>query len=249
MTTPPKAAHVRSGAKPVPEPATPAKRPRKAAVPSMGEWLTMQTTNSDRMRRDAAVHVVGRWDARWLDFAKVLRILGREESVHLLGAQALAGDYASFFNITPSAQFKSSGAVGSLIPLDMVRCIELNRNGNQCTRPGVPGNDRCWQHGGTWITQEELDRVSAHVSERLMTATDRAVRVLEDLMDDARSELVRLQAALAVLDRSGIGPSSRIELDVTNSSEEAAREVRRRIDELASSAAVAAERIANAPSS
>lgn len=229
---------------------TTARKPRSSREPerpTVGEWVAAQATNLDALRRDAARHIVGRWDpsGAWFDYARVLRTLETEDSPFLMGAQILAADYAETFNLSATDEVKTSGGVGPLIPIGRIRCVEPKADGSQCTRYGVPGNDKCWQHGGMWVSQTELERVSAHVSEKLMMATDRAYRTVVDLMDNGKSEMVRLQAALGVFDRAGIGPVSKVELEVTSAAEQAAAEVLRRIEELSNGVAESAEQIAN----
>jgi hypothetical protein len=65
-----------------------------------------------------------------------------------------------------------------------------------------------------------------------MSATDKAVRVLEELLDEGRSEMVRLQAATALLDRAGIGPTSKVEIDMGSAGVDAANFLRDRLAEV-----------------
>lgn len=194
---------------------------------ALGKWIATQSTNLEPVRRAAALHIMSRWNVAdpWFSFARTIRTLRREDSEFLIGTLMLADDYAQQFATDAIAEL---GSVGPFTPYEVITC-------SQCRREAVPGSDRCGRHGGQFLSVEDADQISKHISARIMDGTSKAVRVLEELMDEGRSEMVRLQAATAMLDRAGISPTTKIELDVTSQAEQAANTLRERLAQVAGS--------------
>ena len=205
-------------------------------VGKLGKWLYTQTANLEPTRREAAAHICARWDVNspWFSFARTVRSLRHEDSEFLLGTLLLADDFAAQFE---KAALTEIGSIGPFTPYDVVQCGFFKRNGHQCGKEAIPGADFCGQHGGQFLSAEDAKAISEHTSARIMDATSRAVRVLIELMDNGRSEMVRMQAATAVLDRAGIGPTSRVEFDITNAGADAAAAIRERLAQMAPAAA------------
>lgn len=195
----------------------------------LGKWIGTQATNLEPTRRAAAVHIMSRWNVAdpWFSFARTVRTLRREDSEFLIGALALADDYAQAFQADALAEL---GSVGPFVPYDIVTC-------EKCKREAVPGSTLCGRHGGQYLSASDAEQISAHTSARIMNATDKAFRVLEELLDEGRSEMVRLQAATALLDRAGIGPTSKVEIDLGTAGTDAANYLRERLAEAAKSMA------------
>lgn len=191
----------------------------------MGQWMHAQTTNLDVVRREAAEHIRSRWDitSPWFNLTRILRTLQREESPHLVGARMLAADYEAQFPETAA----KIGLVG-MIPIEVVYCAK-------CRREAVPGSEFCGRHGGQFLSPEAAQAISEHTSAKILAATDSAVRTLLELMDEGKSEKVRLEAAIAVLDRAGIGPTSHLTVDL-GAGDAAAAEVRARLERMAPNA-------------
>jgi hypothetical protein len=80
-------------------------------------------------------------------------------------------------------------------------CRARRSNGTPCGAYAVHGAVVCRMHGGA------APQVKAAARERLLAAADPAAARLVELLssDDA---MVRLRAAVALLDRAGLGPSS-----------------------------------------
>jgi hypothetical protein len=209
------------------------KRASAPRIPIFGEWLLLQQTNTDPLRSEAARHIVGRWSVfPWYSHDRVLRMLGRENSEYLLGAQLLASDFAELFNVDPKSARDSGAAILPFAPQSDL-CREIKPNGRLCGREAVPGAGVCGRHGGQWLTEKERTQITSQVKDRVLEATDAAVRVLLELMDNGVSEKVRLDAALAVLDRAGAGATTKIEMEVTNAGIQATEEIRARLAALA----------------
>lgn len=193
----------------------------------IGRWFAGQIHNIDPERRDAARHVLSRWDATspWFSMGRVMRTLQREESAHLTGFLNLANDFAEQFEEDAIGDI---GTVGPFTPYDIVRCME-------CKREAIPGSDRCGRHGGQFLTAKDAQKISQNTTAKIIDATDRAVRVLTDLMDHARSEKVRLDAANSILDRAGHGGTQRIELEMGGNGIDAAQLIHDRLTQIGES--------------
>lgn len=195
-------------------------------IPPIWEWMAGQHLNSHPECAAAARHVSERWGFNpYYNHAVALRSLQSEQSEHLNGLRLLTEQYADQFGISPTKQIKAYGAITPLIPLTREQCTHETSPGRHCTRDAVPGTGVCGNHGGQWITDAERLEIVRQISGRLVDISDRAVRTLADLMDNAKSEMVRMQSAIAVLDRIGLSPVQQIELNVTNQAEEAAAQV------------------------
>ena len=204
--------------------------------PELWEWLAQQHNNSDPVRADAARYVSERWQyGPWYNHRKVLGVLATEESPHLHGMRLLTDDYVDLFGLTATSQLRGpqrTGVVSPLVPVGREQCSHIHRSGKTCRRDAIPGTSLCGWHGGSWISESERAEVVSRISERLVDISDRAVSTLADLMDNAKSEKVRHDSAVAILDRIGLSPVQKVELDVTRSAEDAAAAVRARIEEI-----------------
>lgn len=190
----------------------------------IGRWLGAQINNLDPVRRDSARHVMERWDVNspWFSLGRTIRTLRREESVHLTGLLALADDFAQSF---PDDTLADVGSLGPFTPIEVRRCTE-------CRREAVPGADRCGRHGGQFLSAQDAERISQHTAARVLDATDQAVRVLTDLLDHAKSEKVRFDAAVAILDRAGISAVQKIEVDISSAGQDAATLIAKRLEQI-----------------
>lgn len=199
----------------------------------MYEWLASQHLNTDERRAAAARYLAERfgfWEG--YNHARALRMLGRENSEHLLGAQLLSDDYASQFQLDGKDRLAKTGLAGPLVPVDVVQCNWEYASTKRCQRVAIPGAEKCGQHGGAWISEAERENLASSVMDRLVLLTDRAVGALEGLLD-AGSEKVRLEAALGILDRAGVGAAKKVDINITNEAEQEAEEVMSRLERLA----------------
>lgn len=90
-------------------------------------------------------------------------------------------------------------------PVPVVRCTTIKRDGERCRRWSIRGATNCVKHGGQIPNvREHAEAVVESARLRLIGNTDRAVDVLEELMDPQTSAQVRLKAATEVLDRAGV---------------------------------------------
>lgn len=187
----------------------------------IGRWLGAQVNNLEPDRRDAARHVVSRFDitSPWFSLARTIRTLRREESPYLHGLLALADDFAEVF---PEDVLADTGMAGPFTPIDVRRCTE-------CRREAVPGADRCGRHGGQFLSTKDAERISQHTAARILEATDQAIRALTDILDHGKSEMVKSQVAFGLLDRAGIGPTQKIEVDISSAGQDAATLIAERL--------------------
>lgn len=80
----------------------------------------------------------------------------------------------------------------------------------RCRAFAIAGGNVCVYHGG------KAPQVRAAAQRRLLEAVDPALAELVKLARTADSESVRLQAVRDILDRAGLGASTKIEADVTH---------------------------------
>lgn len=205
----------------------------KEKRPPLWRWLSSQTAHTDPARAEAARHVKDRWALASTNPGKIDRSLAAEDSVYLLGFRALLDEYRMLFAIPEDDDSFSRevGTSGALVPFAPELC--------KCGRGALPGTGACERHGGQWITPQDLADVSRRLHDRLVSLGEAAVRTYQDLLDNARSEMVRLQTANAVLDRIGVGPHLNInhtgEITVS-AAEMAASELAARLDQLSANA-------------
>ena len=187
-----------------------------------------QHLNSDSVRAEAARALSARWGF-WEGYshAKVLRILAREHSEHLRGAQLLAEDYTQIFGMKPARQVLQFGALTPLVPMQVDECGHKS-----CTRDALPGNGMCGRHGGSYMTEDERKHLVELVTQRLVGMSDRALGVLEEILDTGKSEKVRADIALAILDRAGAGPTTKLNVSVSQGADEATAELRANLERL-----------------
>lgn len=204
-------------------------------TPPFWEWLAQQHNNTDPVRAAAARYIAERWQfGIWYNHRRVLSTLQAEDSEHLHGTRLLTQDFVELFDVSASDQLREHhlGVVSPLVPVGREQCEHQYRSGKRCSRDAVPGAGQCSNHGGSWINETERAEMVEKVSARLVDLAERAVATLADLMDNAKSEKVRGDAAIAILDRVGVGPIQKLELSVTPEAEKVASEVRARIYEL-----------------
>lgn len=207
----------------------------KEKPPPLWRWFSTQVAHSDPTRAKAAIHVRERWNLPTVSFARIDRALVTEDSPHLLPFRLLLDEYRTAYQIDDGDdQFaRETGMGGLLVPFAPEYC-------DSCSRPAIPGTGKCERHGGQWLTPQDIADLSRRLHDRLLSMGEAALRVLQDLMDNGRSEQVRMMAATSVLDRAGVGPHMNVnhtgEITVS-ASEQAAIELRARLDRIAINAA------------
>lgn len=203
-------------------------------APPFWEWMSRQHLNADAVRAEAARYIASRWDyGPWYRNNQVLRALESENSPYANGLRLLMQDYSEQFDVSARDQMRERlGVVSPLVPVGREECNHPFPNGKRCTRDAIPGAGVCSVHGGSWITEAEREAMASAIQQRLIDLSTRAVTVLADLMDNAKSEKVRFDAAVAVLDRSGIGAVTKVEVSVTQEAEAVTDAVRARLEQI-----------------
>lgn len=203
---------------------------RNEKPPPLWRWFSAQVAHSDPDRAAAARAIRERWDLPTRRFSSIDRALAGEDSVHLTPFRQLLDEYRVTFGIGDDDEefARQTGTAGALIPFGPEKCED-------CTRDAVPGTGKCGRHGGQWISPAEQAQISRWIRDKVLVMSESALRVLQDLMDNGKSEQVRMMAATAVLDRAGVGPHMNInhsgEVLVTES-DKAAKELRVRLERL-----------------
>lgn len=208
--------------------------PRPPRAVPFWRWMATQHHHTNPAVRAAVAHIRDRWGfTERYSHATVLSTLSKEDSVHLVAARQLADEYALIFGVNEDTRRMVSGVGGQWFPFGPEIC-------SLCTREAIPGTGHCARHGGQWVTEEDRAAASRVIAERMEMLSARAVRVIEDLLDHGRSERVRLDAAVVVLDRSGFGPSATLRLE-GDGGPDPADLVRDRLEQLGASIRVAVD--------
>ncbi|KKK05546.1 hypothetical protein [Micromonospora sp. HK10] len=91
------------------------------------------------------------------------------------------------------------------------QCTAENRHGEPCELAPIKGGTVCHKHGGS------ARQVKNAARRRLNALAEPAVallsRILEDDRDLKAGDKERIRAAIAVLDRTGHGPSAKVEME------------------------------------
>ena len=88
------------------------------------------------------------------------------------------------------------------------RChASSSQTGDPCRRWPIPGGGVCSSHGASTAN------VRKAAARRLLELSDPAITALSDVVKGAAKESDRVRAATAILDRAGLGPSSKIEVE------------------------------------
>lgn len=186
-------------------------------TPQLNAWLAAQIHHSDTACAAAARAARERWDLNFTIAAKIERTWAAEDSEHLLALRRLLDEYREVYQLDERSLrsfILQTSAHATLMPVGIEYCTKCNK------REAIPGTGLCARDGGQWLTDEDRINISGQVSDRLLELQMNAVRTLQDLMDNAGSEMVRMQSAIAILDRSGKGA----ELNVRHSIDRAAEE-------------------------
>lgn len=133
-------------------------------------------------------------------------------------------------------------------PLAMpVRCRQVKDDGIRCMlwssgRPNDDGLCRVHLRSVQHKTTDDIERAR----QKLMQAAPYAVDKLEELMEYAESEPVRLKAATEILDRAGVRGGVEIDTNVNIDVRPAASVIAERLDRLAQGAIQTAAKLADA---
>lgn len=121
------------------------------------------------------------------------------------------------------------------------RCEMVRSDGTRCWNwaSGDEGVARCYPH----LTSKSLgeDRLIQAAKLRLIQAAPAAVDKLEELMESAGGEAVRLRASVEILDRAGVRAGVDVHQSVDVRVTDASEEVRLRLERLAANAQAAQE--------
>jgi hypothetical protein len=127
------------------------------------------------------------------------------------------------------------------------RCRQIKDDGIRCMlwssgRPKDDGLCRIHLRSTQHKTSDDIERARA----KLVQAAPYAVDMLEDLMENAESEPVKLKAATEILDRAGVRGGVEIDTNVNIDVRPAASVIAERLDRLAQGAIQTAAKLAQA---
>lgn len=86
------------------------------------------------------------------------------------------------------------------------QCTGTSRDGDRCNNSAIFGMNVCHMHGG-----KSPQTISNH-KRRLMEAQGDAMRNVVDIANTSQDEAIKLRANLAILDRTGMGPSASLKV-------------------------------------
>lgn len=89
------------------------------------------------------------------------------------------------------------------------QCVAHKKTGERCKKTPIKGGKVCNKHGGA------APQVRKAARDRLLALREPAITTLGKVMRKGDTEPgVKVRAAVAVLDRTGMGPSSHVEVDI-----------------------------------
>lgn len=88
----------------------------------------------------------------------------------------------------------------------VVQCAHLFRSGRRCPRLAADGETICVLHGAN------IEHVKDAQARRLLSLQETALDVMDELMASAEDK-VRAIVSVAVLDRTGMGPKSTVQVE------------------------------------
>ena len=105
-------------------------------------------------------------------------------------------------------------------PLPVVRCTAVIRNGERkgerCSRWSIRGATVCLVHGGTIPNVKKAAEAKVEAARmRIIGDSELAVDTLFDLLKVGTADNVRLGAAKDILDRAGLKPGEKVDIDLT----------------------------------
>lgn len=174
------------------------------------EWLKDREAEGDM----EYARLYGAFDglSPFAPFHKMASRLSDEDVPLLTGAIAM-------HKVDQQAHEKARAALGVALSVDgglvATKCLLKKRNGDNCSRPVVPGTDRCEKHGGALVDIESRRAVLMSAFVTIVEGSEKAVAALLDVVEHGRSEMARVQAAKELLDRAGLTPDVNINVSVT----------------------------------
>lgn len=92
-------------------------------------------------------------------------------------------------------------------PREPATCAYVAKSGKTCSTIPSEGEIYCVIHGA------DIARAQDRMQRRLLSLQEKAIKALETLFDFCADDRVTLEAAKAVLDRTGLGPRSTLQVD------------------------------------
>lgn len=191
------------------KPPGPPPPPDEHGAPPFWYWLLLQRANNEELLAEAAIAIAERWSiGPEYVHARTLKTLRREKSPYYDGACRLADEYCTFAGIPIETHLVVRGTVNPLRPTAPEVCEYQYADDRRCRAAAIPFTGRCAKHGGQWVDPEDYEMISRTVRDSVLELSMRAVAKVEELMDTARSEKVRLEAAQTVLRITGHDPAN-----------------------------------------
>lgn len=206
-------------------------------VPPFERWLLAQRHNPDPELAAAATYIAGEFAlGPWYRHDRVVRQLQAESSPYHRGALRL---YDRWMEKYPNARPEDAVTTGALpdrtlpVEVDVDEVMPLCDT-KDCTRPSFPSG-KCWFHGGAdaYLSDEERNRIAAHVADRITHGNERAMSVLLEILNNGKSEKVRADIAIKMLEFGGHAAVQTLRIVNDEDANSPARIVMERLNQLA----------------
>lgn len=111
-----------------------------------------------------------------------------------------------------------------LVNTNPIPCGYRGIDGKGCAKDSVPGAARCDVHGGAILDPEVRKSILLVTYAKMIQGSRTAVDTLVDVLETSQNDMARVKAAETILDRVGLSPDQRIQIETKKDDSEGALE-------------------------